>query len=107
MNTVDLYAMTDDQHLEFFLQQWHVAFGNRWIASNELVAACTFPNFWRPFLGTDEPTKLTIRLGRLLGKKTNQQIGQYRILQSRDRRLKIWVWAVQKIDQASVEEVLP
>ena len=107
MNTTDLYAMTDDQRLELFLQQWHIALGNQWITSSELVAAYTSPLFWHPFLGTDKPTKLTIRLGILLRKKANQQVGQYRILQSRDRRLKIWMWSLKKVDPLPVGEVLP
>ena len=99
MNTTDLYVMTDEQRLELFLQQWYAAFGNQWLTSSELVAACTSPPFWHPFLGTDEPAKLTIRLGILLRKKANQQIGQYRILQSRDRHRKIFMWSVNRIDQ--------
>lgn len=103
MNIIDLYAMTDDQRLELFLQQWHITFGNQWITSSELVAASISPLFWHPFLGTDEHAKLALRLGKLLRKNANQQVGQYRILQSRDRRLKIWNWAVCKIDQSQVE----
>lgn len=99
MNTADLYAMTDDQRLQLFLRQWHTAFGKQWLTSSELVAECTSPHFWHPFLGTEEPAKLAMRLGRLLGIRVNQQIGQYRILQLRDRRLKIWMWSIERIDQ--------
>ena len=107
MNTADLYAMTDAQRLELFLQQWHIAFGDHWTTSSELIAACISPSFWHPFLGTDEPAKLTIRLGILLREKANQQVGPYRILQSRDRHKKIWMWSLKKVDQSPVEEVLP
>lgn len=99
MNTADLYAMTDDQRLNLLLEQWYTAFGNKWLTSSELIAACTSPLFWHLFLGADEPAKLTIRLGKLLQKSANQQIGLYRIIRSRNRHLKIWTWATERIDQ--------